>query len=321
MTQLQLKHIPLSALHVSKLNMRHSRKKPDVSDILPSIRKDGLRQTLLVRPEKDGYGVVAGRRRFFALKTIAGEDESDPKIPCAIMAANDDVLALEATLIENVGRLPASEVEQFRCFKAIHDQARSPNEIAEHFGVTELLVRRVLALASLSPRILKLYEDDKLDRDTIRALTLASADQQGEWLRLYTSEDERAPMGRQCRAWVTGGTTITTDKALFDLSTYEGVTIADLFGENGVFSDPDTFWRHQSAALSARIEAYRAAGWSEVCVLERGQLFYAWDHEKVARTKGGHVFVEVRHDGTVTFHEGYLTKAAAARLKKGTSGD
>lgn len=63
MAQPILKSIPLSELRISKLNMRHSRKKPDVSDILPSIRESGIRQTLLVRKEGDHYGVVAGRRR------------------------------------------------------------------------------------------------------------------------------------------------------------------------------------------------------------------------------------------------------------------
>mgnify|MGYP000400927043 CR=1 FL=1 len=70
MAQPILKTVPLSELRISKLNMRHSRKKPDVSDILPSIREAGIRQTLLVRKEGDHYGVVAGRRRYFALKEI-----------------------------------------------------------------------------------------------------------------------------------------------------------------------------------------------------------------------------------------------------------
>lgn len=43
MAQPDLKHIPLDQLKVSKLNMRHGRKKPDVSDILPSIRARGIR--------------------------------------------------------------------------------------------------------------------------------------------------------------------------------------------------------------------------------------------------------------------------------------
>ena len=36
-------------LCVSKTNMRYGRKAPDVSDILPTVRKRGVIQTLLVR--------------------------------------------------------------------------------------------------------------------------------------------------------------------------------------------------------------------------------------------------------------------------------
>ena len=89
MAQPDLKHIPLDELRISKLNMRHGRKKPDVSDILPSIRESGLRQTLLVRREGKYYGVIAGRRRFFALKEIAKETGEVPFVPCAIMTEKD----------------------------------------------------------------------------------------------------------------------------------------------------------------------------------------------------------------------------------------
>ena len=37
MGQLQLKTIPLTELHVSKLNMRHGRKKPDIADDRKSV--------------------------------------------------------------------------------------------------------------------------------------------------------------------------------------------------------------------------------------------------------------------------------------------
>lgn len=62
MSQPDLIHIALSQLGISKLNMRHGRNAPDVSDILPSIREKGIRQTLLVRREAGGFGIVAGRR-------------------------------------------------------------------------------------------------------------------------------------------------------------------------------------------------------------------------------------------------------------------
>ena len=320
MAQPILKTIPLSELRISKLNMRHSRKKPDVSDILPSIREAGIRQTLLVRKEGDHYGVVAGRRRYFALKEIEKETGKTPKVPCAIMPEEDAASAIAASVIENVGRLPASEMEQYTAFKRLHDEGRSVDEIAAFFGVTELLVRRILALASLSEPIRKLYAEDEIDRETIRALTLATEDQQAEWLRLHESEDERAPRGRNCKAWITGGAVITTDKALFNIADYEGQITADLFGEQGVFADPEAFWKAQSAAIAQRIEAYIAHGWKDVVCLERGAFFHRWDHQTRTKKQGGKVYVELRHDGTVTFHEGYISQAEARRQEKAKSG-
>ena len=321
MAQPILKSIPLSELRISRLNMRHSRKRPDVSDILPSIRESGIRQTLLVRKEGDHYGVIAGRRRYFALKAIEKETGKTPSVPCAIMREEDAASAIAASVIENVGRLPASEMEQYTAFKRLHDEGKPVIDIAVFFGVTELLVRRVLALASLADPIRKLYADDELDRETIRALTLATPAQQAEWLRLWESETERAPMGRACKAWITGWTTITTDKALFELEAYEGDITADLFGEHGVFADADAFWRAQSAAVAQTVEAYLADGWRDVICLERGAYFHRWDHVTKTKKQGGKVYVELRHDGAVTFHEGYISQAEARRRDKEKAGN
>jgi len=314
MAQPDLTHIPLDQLSVSKLNMRHGRKKPDVSDILPSIREKGIRQTLLVRREGDGYGVIAGRRRYFALVELAKESGTNPLVPCAVMPEEDTASAIEASIIENVARLPASEMEQYVAFRKLADEGKAPEDIATFFGVTELLVRRVLALAGLAAPIRKLYAEEEIDRETIRALTLATPAQQAEWLKLWSSETGRAPLGRACKAWITGGSAITTDKALFDLGGYTGAVTADLFGERAVFADAEAFWAAQAEVVSAQVEQYLARGWADVICLERGSYFQRWEYVQTTKKKGGKVFVEQRHDGTVTFHEGWL-KASEVRKK------
>ncbi len=318
MSQPDLIHIELSKLSISKLNMRHGRKAPDVSDILPSIREKGIRQTLLVRREGNGFGIVAGRRRFFALQQIAKESGSDPLVPCAVMAEGDAATAIEASIIENVARLPATEMEQYTAFRKLHDEGRTVEEIAAFFGVTELNVRRVLALAALSAPIRKLYADEEIDRETVRALTLATPSQQAAWLKLWNSETERAPMGRACRAWITGGSTITTDKALFDLAGYSGAVTADLFGEAAVFADAVAFWEAQGAVVAERVEGYRQRGWVDVILMERGAYFQRWDYVQTTKKQGGKVIVEQRHDGTVTFHEGWLKAAEARKARTAT---
>jgi ParB family transcriptional regulator, chromosome partitioning protein len=47
---MDLQHIPLNHLKIAAVNVRHSRQAPDTSDILPSIRRRGVLQPLLVRP-------------------------------------------------------------------------------------------------------------------------------------------------------------------------------------------------------------------------------------------------------------------------------
>jgi ParB family chromosome partitioning protein len=103
--------------------------------------------------------------------------------------------------------------------------------------------------------------------------------------------------------------------ALFPLEAYAGEVVADLFGEDSYFADTDQFWRLQNEWLSVRIEAWLADGWAGVDVLDVGRAFYDWQHERVGRAEGGRIFVEVSPKGEVTFHEGYLDKKAAQRLR------
>ena len=109
---MKLQFLALESLCVSPLNMRHGRKQPDIANLLPSVRKRGILQPLLVRPlgaafvgtprapgggSDDGgsdYGgaggqgqspdnpvrpsgptheILAGRRRYHAARLIARE--------------------------------------------------------------------------------------------------------------------------------------------------------------------------------------------------------------------------------------------------------
>lgn len=318
---MQLHHIPLDHLKISPLNMRHSRRKPKVDDILPSIRQRGIIQPLLVKPngKPDHYDIYAGRRRFFAMKTIAKEAENNPVLPCLILDRNEDVDAAEASLLENA-RLAPDEMEQFTAFKKLADKGRNVDEIADTFGVTELTVKRRLALANLLPAIRKAYGDEQIDGRTVMALTLATKEQQQDWLDLFQSEDDHPPLGSRLKAWLCGGEHITTDKAIFPIEDYSGVILSDLFDENGVFADADLFWSHQNAAIAALRDEYVAKGWSNCEVLDQGQYFARWDHVAATKKDGGMVFIEVRDSGEVTAHEGYITEAEHRRREKKTAG-
>ena len=117
---MKLQHIDLNDLKATRLNVRKTGAK-DIADILPSIRSQGLLQPLLVRPNCEGYEIIAGQRRFHALRKLADEagDNRSAPVPCLVMDAGDDAKAVEASLAENLARLPMDEIDQYKAFAAL----------------------------------------------------------------------------------------------------------------------------------------------------------------------------------------------------------
>ncbi len=319
---MELKHIDITNLSVSSANMRGVTKKPDLTNILPSVRARGILVPLIVRPgaEDGNYEIVAGKRRYHAALNVAEEQDGIDPLPCAVMEAGDDAAALEASLIENIARLDPDEVNRCEAFTRLVREGRSVEDIGLTFGLTGLQVKRTLAIGNLLPRIRNLYRAEKIDVVTMRHLTLASKAQQREWLALVDCPEKHAPTGAQLKAWLFGGSAIAAKVALFDLAGYDGAIIFDLFGEDSYFADADTFWTAQNAAIEDRAETYGEADWAEVVVMERGAYFNSWEHDRCPKKKGGKVFVSVSHRGAVAFHEGYITMKEARQRAKGEAG-
>ncbi len=317
---MELTHIPLNQLTISPLNMRHSRKAPDISDILPSIRERGIQQPLLVRKNGKGYEIVAGRRRYFSLKEIEQQDENVELVPCAIMTEGDDAAALEASLIENIARCDPDLMTRYETFARLVKQGKTAVNIATTFGVTEIMVRRSLALGNLTPAIRNAYREGEVDDDTIRQLTMASKKQQVEWFKLYTDPEGHAPRAWQLKQWLFGAE-IKTSAALFPLENYKGNIVNDLFGDDGYFDDAKKFWELQNQSIAAKRDELLEAGWDDVIICDTGQHFATWEYVKTAKKDGGRVYIAVSSDGEITLHEGLITQREHdKRLKRTANG-
>ncbi len=330
---MKLEFIALSNLAVSKSNMRYAKKAPDVSDILPTVRARGVLQSLIVRPNYEPgavpghFEVIAGFRRFRAAQIVASErqaacseagepDLDETMVPCAILGDADDASAVEASLIENMARLDPDEVSRWTCFVRLVKEGRSIGEISQTFGLPELGVKRILALGNLLPRIRDMYRAEQIDAATIRHLTLASKSQQKAWLALVDDPDAYAPRGHQLKTFLFGGQSVPTGHALFDAGASGLAIVADLFGEDSYFAEIDAFWDLQNAAIEAKRSEFIEAGWADAVVLPPEVHFHSWEHTKTPKRKGGRVYLDVRGNGEVVIHEGYLSSREAARLTK-----
>ncbi len=324
---MKLEFIALDKLSVSKANMRYGKKVPDVSDILPTVRSRGIIQTLLVRPNCGPglFEIVAGSRRFHAARIVAEESglshaEAEP-LPCAILDEGDDAAAIEASMIENMARLDPSEVNQWETFTRLVKEGRKVEEIAATFGLPDLAIRRVLALGNLLPRIRDLYAKEEIDPATVRHLTMATKSQQKAWLALAEDENAYLPTGHQLKAWLFGGQSIPVRHASFDVEASGLQVVADLFGEDRYFADGDSFWEAQYAAIEAKRAAYIEDGWADAIIVPSTTHFSTWEYEKAGKRKGGRVYIDVRGNGEVVFHEGYVSRKEAARLARSGGDD
>jgi ParB family chromosome partitioning protein len=317
---MEITHINLTDLKPCPLNVRRH---GDTSgaDLMPSIRRKGVQQPLLVRPNCEGFEVVAGQRRFNACTALAKEGEPITALPCIIIDGDDDAAVIEASLIENIERLPMDEIDQYEAFAKLMAQDRTVADIAAAFGVSERLVQQRLAIANLYPPILTAYRQHAIKAGDIRLLTMATKRQQKAWWKLFKDETQWQPSGHQLKQWLFGGAVIPTANALFDLADYTGGITTNLFGEDSYFADIDQFWRLQSKAMAELRERYQSEGWSEVVICEIGVTWYGWEYAETAKEDGGRVYLTCSRDGEVTCHEGYLTTAEARRRQADEDGD
>ena len=168
----QMLLVPLSRLRPSRRNVRKTAG-PSIEALAASIERVGLLQNLTVTLAADGalYEVVAGGRRFAALKLLAKKRRivKDWDVPCLLVA---DGSARIASLTENVQREAMHPADQFKAFAALVAEGRPVEDIAADFGVTPLVVQRRLRLANVSPRLMTDYRADAISLDQLMALAV-----------------------------------------------------------------------------------------------------------------------------------------------------
>ena len=174
----QILLVPVDQLVASDLNVRKTGGQ-SISELAASIRAHGLLQNLTAVATKstsrgkvvDKFHVVAGGRRLRAIQQLIEEGHlpADYQVPVRVVGADD---AVAASLAENTVREAMNPADQVLAFKAMADDDMSPAEIADAFGVSEVTVRRRLALANVAPALLDAYRDGEITLEKLQALAL-----------------------------------------------------------------------------------------------------------------------------------------------------
>ncbi|MFA6141984.1 MAG: ParB/RepB/Spo0J family partition protein [Candidatus Omnitrophota bacterium] len=151
--------IPISCIKTNKYQPRTDFNQERLNELIDSIREKGVVQPVLVRKVGEGYELIAGERRFRAIKFL-GID----KIP-AIVKNVADIDMLEISLIENIQREELNAIEEARSFeKFITDFNFTQERIAKVLGKDRSTIANTIRLLGLPKKI-----QDYISKNTISA--------------------------------------------------------------------------------------------------------------------------------------------------------
>ena len=273
---MQFQTIPLKQIVAGDaVNVRADRK-AGVKELAASIEATGLLQPLVVRPQGNKFEVIAGNRRFAALKKLKATEA-----PCHVVEAAD-AAAVAISLVENIDRLPIHEVDQFEAFAKMSDAGMAVADIASRYAISEKVVRQRLALGRLSPKARQMWRAGKIGMDIVKVLTITddhAAQDKALAASHYSAWQVRQALGANSAS-------DSYDMAIVGRDAYMqagGRFREDLFSDDEIVADPDILNRLMDAAIAAEVERHKAKGWSFV-VTEREARHYDYVDAQIDMT-------------------------------------
>jgi len=147
-SQESIVQIPTQEIRTNKYQPRTAFNQERLNELMDSIKEKGVVQPVLVRRVGDGYELIAGERRFRAVKSLGFE-----KIP-AIVRNVADVDMLEISLIENIQREELNPIEEAAAFQRLAaDFGFTQDKIAKALSKDRSTIANTIRLLSLPKKI------------------------------------------------------------------------------------------------------------------------------------------------------------------------
>lgn len=168
--------VDINKIEPNENQPRKSFDEEKIIELSESIKEIGIVQPVIVKRTGEFFKIIAGERRWRAarkagLKTIP-----------VIVKDFDDVMALEASLIENIQRENLNPLEESFIYKKFYDEFNFNQEtIAKKVGKSRTAVTNSMRLLNLDRRVQNFLRENKLSGGHARALlSISDGDYQFE---------------------------------------------------------------------------------------------------------------------------------------------
>ena len=164
---------------ISKIKLNLIKPNPDqprkyfdevaLDELTASISEKGLISPLTVREVKGGYELIAGERRWRALKCLKKRT-----VPVYVLNTKDESDIIEMALIENLQREDLNAVEEAEAYAVLNKKYNLSHEaIAKAVGKKRVTISNALRLLKLPFDIRKSLIDKKISAGHARAILQA----------------------------------------------------------------------------------------------------------------------------------------------------
>jgi len=164
-------NVPVNEIKQSRFQPRVIFNEDSLRELADSIRERGVIQPIIVAKKPTGYELVAGERRWRAVKMLGiGE------IPAIVKVIRDSD-ALELALIENIQRENLNPIEEAQAYdRLMRERAFTQEVLAKAVGKNRSSVANSLRLLKLPEKIRDDLADGRLTMGHARALLSLESD-------------------------------------------------------------------------------------------------------------------------------------------------
>ena len=188
--------LALDTIHESATNPRRTFEESKLHELAESIRQHGLIQPITVRPNSEGFEIVAGARRFRAAQLAELF-----AIPARIVEI-DDAQALEWALVENAMRVDVHPYEEAEGFQRLLDiPGYDVATLVEKSGKSASHIYARLSLLQLIPEVAEAFTQERITASHANLIARIPQESQAaafeQCWRKDWKDDEAAPATRQ----------------------------------------------------------------------------------------------------------------------------
>ena len=209
-------YLAIDTIHESTTNPRRTFEEGKLHELAQSIRQHGLIQPITVRPNAEGFEIVAGARRFRASQLAELFT-----VPARIVEI-DDAQALEWQLVENSQRVDVHPYEEAQGFQRLLDMpGYDVAALVEKSGKSASHIYARLSLLQLIPIIAEAFTAERITAS--HANLLARLPQEAQalayeqcWRKDWQDKEPHLAPAKHLTAWIQANLYLSLADAPFD---------------------------------------------------------------------------------------------------------